>query len=64
LQLILDEDTDRTLKEIRHSTDLPYVAIVKRAVRMLDFMLDAKDKGYTVQVVDSKGKVVQVIPIK
>lgn len=63
LQLILDEDTDRILKEIRASRDSTYTATIKRAVKLMKLVLDAKDDGQTLEL-RQDGKLVQTITIK
>ena len=63
LQLILDETTDTILKDIRAKKDLTYTATIKKAVKILDHHLDAQQQGYSIQVVDAKGKVIQTLPI-
>ena len=62
LQLILDEATDAILNDIRARRDLTYTATIKKAVKVLDHHLDAQEKGYSIQVVDARGKVIQTLP--
>lgn len=64
LQLILDPDTDAILKTIRSERDMTYTATIKRAVKMLDVLLEAKDSGCSIHIVDARGKLVKELPIK
>jgi hypothetical protein len=61
LNLNIDPTTAQSLKDIRHATDLTFTAIVKRAMKLLDFLLDAEAKGLTLQLADKNGRVVRTV---
>jgi hypothetical protein len=61
LNLNIDPTTAQSLKDIRHATDLTFTAIVKRAMKLLDFLLDAEAKGLSLQIVDANGRKVRSV---
>lgn len=63
LNVLVTDETNALLKDMKQRRGTSHTVAIRRAVTMLDFVLDARDKGRRVCIVDSKGHIVQDIPV-
>jgi hypothetical protein len=58
LQIILNEESDTILKEMKEKRYMPYATTVKRALKVFKYALDAQDEGGGFAIIDKNGKVI------
>lgn len=59
LNIVIDDETDKTLRDIRHVRGVTFTATVRKAVALYRMVLEAQDAGGGMQIVNDKGAVVR-----
>jgi len=63
MNFLIDDECFEVLEAMKTKRAIPYSGTMRRALKFWGFVMDKKDEGLSVQVVDSKGKVVHAIDI-
>ena len=58
LQIVLNEESDAILKEMKEKRYMPFATTVKRALKVFKYVLDAQDAGGGFAIVDKHGKII------
>jgi hypothetical protein len=63
MNFLIDDESFEVLEAMKTKRGIPYTSTLKRALKFWGYANDQKDEGLSLQVVDSRGKVVHGIDI-
>ena len=63
MNFLIDDDSFQTLEAMKKKRGIPYSGTMRRALKFWGFVNEQKEVGFSVQVVDAKGKVIHAVDI-
>ncbi len=63
MNFLIDDDSFQTLEAIKTKRGIPYSGTMRRALKFWGYVMDQKDDGFSIEVRDSKGKLIHAVDI-
>lgn len=63
MNFLIDDESFQTLEAMKTKRSIPYSGTMRRALKFWAFVNDQKAEGFSIEVRDSKGKLIHTVDI-